>query len=400
MRLLYVSTWFPYPPDNGARTRAYNLLRQLAGVHEVHLVTFMPTATNERHLPYLRALCPSVQVVRRDPFRRDPVRALLGYFSTRPRGLASTYSREMMATVSAAIQEQRFDAVIASTVVVAPYALAQRQCRKILEEQNFLTRMMWERYKRQHDPLRRLVAWLTWRKSARYETLLFRQFDAISMVSEVDRAAVVDLMPDLWQRVSVIPNGVDLEYYSLSGEAPLPNTLIYSGPLVHNANLDAMNYFLREILPAIQAELPDVSLTITGLMDGVSVRSLPLSDRVTLSGYVDDIRPLVRRSWACVVPLRIGGGTRLKLLEALALGTPVISTTKGAEGLGLTPGREVLVADDPAAFAAETVRLLRDRSLRDELAKRGRALVEREYSWDSVGSRLNALLDATAASEC
>ncbi|HEB65696.1 MAG TPA: glycosyltransferase, partial [Chloroflexi bacterium] len=154
----------------------------------------------------------------------------------------------------------------------------------------------------------------------------------------------------------------------------------------------AMAYFLRDIYPLVRALRPQVRLRITGKTDGVPVERLPLDEDVTLTGYVDDIRPVVARSWITVVPLRVGGGTRLKILESLALGTPVVSTSKGAEGLALEDGKHLLIADTPQAFSQAVVRLLEDPHLRARLGEAGRERVRQLYDWKQIGEVLRAYL--------
>jgi glycosyltransferase involved in cell wall biosynthesis len=168
--------------------------------------------------------------------------------------------------------------------------------------------------------------------------------------------------------------------------------LIYSGALTYHANLDAMAFFLRDIFPAIKAKRPSVTLKITGNTQGAPIDRLPLVDDVQLTGYLDDIRPAVAQSWVSIVPLRVGGGTRLKILEAMALGTAVVSTSKGAEGLDVTHGENILIADDPNQFAGAVVGLLSDPALRQSLAAKAQQLVRQKYAWERCAGKLEQLL--------
>jgi glycosyltransferase involved in cell wall biosynthesis len=174
---------------------------------------------------------------------------------------------------------------------------------------------------------------------------------------------------------------------------PEPDTLIYPGALSYDANLDAMRYFLREIFPRIRAARPGVRLRITGKTTPEQRAALPSTEGVELTGYVHDIRAAVAGAWAEVVPLRAGGGTRLKVLEALAIGTPVVSTSKGAEGLDLAAGEDLLIADTPEQFAQATLKLLGDPMLRERLAARGRATVQARYDWRTIAGQLTDLVE-------
>ncbi len=154
-----------------------------------------------------------------------------------------------------------------------------------------------------------------------------------------------------------------------------------------------MQWFLTEVYPRIKQRVPNVSLTISGSTSGVDLAGLRLDESVHLSGYVEDVRPLVAGGAVCVAPIRQGSGTRLKILEAMALGTPVVATSKGAEGLGVTPGEDILLADEPVEFAAQVVRLLHDPALHEHLARNARRLVEQYYDWEQIGQRFVELVE-------
>ncbi len=391
MRILFLSTWFPYPPDNGSKIRVYHLLRALGRRHTVHLVSFSwDTArpASREALPF----CETVHAVQRSPFARGRLAQSWRFFSLTP---VVTQPLAEMQSVLAKIQaEQEFDAVVASTEVVASYALAARSIPvKILEEHNSFTRMMADRYRQATEPLQKINHFISWQKTRIYEARLLRRFDLCTMVSEADRAACYSVLPNGSGRIEVIPNGVDCTYHQMRGVEPKPHTLVYNGALTYSANYDAMRYFLAEIYPLIKRVIPDVALTITGSTHGVDLSGLQLDDSVHLTGYVQDIRAPVAQSAACVVPLRYGGGTRLKILEAMALGTPVIATAKGAEGLSVRDGEHLLLADDPPAFAERTALLLGDPALCRRLATNARQLVETKYDWQQIGQQYCQLIE-------
>jgi len=195
--------------------------------------------------------------------------------------------------------------------------------------------------------------------------------------------------------VTVIPNGVDCAHNRPGLAQSRPNALVYNGALTYSANYDAMRWFLTFVYPQIKAKQPGVSLTITGSTQGVELDGLALDSSVSLTGYVEDVRMPVTEAAVCVVPIRQGGGTRLKILEAMALGTPVVATSKGAEGLAVVDGEHLLIADEPAAFADATLRLLRDGGLRNRLTSSARALVEAKYDWAHIGRRFVDLVEET-----
>ena len=186
---------------------------------------------------------------------------------------------------------------------------------------------------------------------------------------------------------------MDLGWYSGVEAHPQADTLIFNGALTYFANYQAMAYFLERIYPLIRAECPQVRLAITGRTEGVALAALRADESVTFTGYLSDIRPLVAGSSVCIAPLLEGGGTRLKILEAMALGTPVVATSKGTEGLGATHGEHLLIADDPAEFARHTIALLKDAELRARLAVQARAFVQARYDWEPIGRQFTALVE-------
>jgi glycosyltransferase involved in cell wall biosynthesis len=236
---------------------------------------------------------------------------------------------------------------------------------------------------------------LTWWKTRRYVAALLRQFAGATVVSDRERDLLQPLAP-AHLRLAVVPNGVDTAACSGSFGDPQADTLIYPGALSYEANFDAVAHFLSAIWPRLRTVRPGVRLCVTGRAAPEQIAALPVADGVEFTGYLDDVRPAVARAWAEVVPLRKGGGTRLKVLEALALGTPVVSTSKGVEGLDLEDGRHVLVADTADAFAAATERLLGQPELRARLGEAGRHVVRQRYDWRAIGAGLDDLVHEIA----
>lgn len=394
MRLLFLSPWFPYPLDTGSRTRIYHILQALFSCHEVTLLTLDPQGWAPAEVEALAPLCQYVAMIPRDPYRRDGLRATTRFFFPRP--VVNVPFREMLCLVRRLHKEQPFEAVVSSNAVMAHYALALPGVPRILEEHNSNTRWMQDRYLEQTSRLQRLRCWLSWRKSMFYESRLFARFDLVTMTSERDASATRALLRDGHPPVALVPNGVDCEAFRPELIEPEPDTLIFGGALTYNANYEAMQFFLDQVYPQIQRECPAIRLSITGSYKGVNLDRLRLDKSVTLTGVVDDIRTVIARAQVAVVPLLTGGGTRIKILEAMALGTPVVATSKGAEGLDLTHGKQILISDGPAELSAQVIRLLRDPALRQRLAAEGRRLVEERYSWRQIGQQFVGLVEDVA----
>jgi glycosyltransferase involved in cell wall biosynthesis len=385
MKLLAISSWFPYPPDNGAKLRAYHLLTQLAGPNEVTLLSFAEPG-EERGIARLEACFERVVTVAGNPFK--PARPLgrRDLFSGIPRSYAQTYSPQMQALVDREIPGH--DVALALEIGAALYLAYRSDIPRVLDE--IEVGAMLAQYRSQPAGFARARKGLTWWKYVRFITDLVRRFDGATVVSALERNHLADMGCDM-ERIHIVANGVSRADL-LSPNVPRPGTLIYPGSITYSANLDAVQYFLAEIFPRILAVRPEVTLQVTGSTGDIDVATLSRNPAVTFTGRVDDVKPLITGSAVCVVPLRKGGGTRLKILESMALGTPVVATSKGAEGLTVTPGHDILIGDAPDTFAAQVLRVLGDRLLRTRLAANGRSLVDQGYTWDRVGTQLDALL--------
>ena len=394
MRILVLSTWFPYPPDNGAKIRAHYLMRGLAKDHELTVVAFRSPGTETKgyqDLSYDERV--QVHPVPVDPFRHVTASAAVRYASLLP--VAFWPSRLMQQTVAHLSAGQRWDAVVAVQTPVAQYALQAGAAPAVIDVDTAFSYQMRERYLTQsHSTVERVRNWVSWQKAHWYETRMFRRFRVCTLAASIESDYISKMVQTSHTDVEVVPNGVDCQHNQPGLAQTNPAALVFNGAMTYSANFDAMEYFLADIYPHIRRQVNNVSLTITGRTTGVQLSDLKLHESVRLSGYVDDIRPVIARAAVCVVPLRQGGGTRLKILEAMALGTPVVATSKGAEGLEVTPGYDILIADEPAEFAQQVINLLGDGALRHRLATNARHLVERRYDWQQIGRRFVDLVEA------
>jgi polysaccharide biosynthesis protein PslH len=397
MKILFISTWFPYPPDQGSKIRAYHLLRALAERNETILLSFQDTRIESAWLEHLKKLCPRIEIVARNPFSAGQAKRAMGWLSLRPSSVFATYSHEMAEKAIAIASEWHPDTIVALTFVAAPYALMGKDILAhpalVVDVDYLMAPILREAFQRSQGSLIRARRWLAWWKFRRYENWLYSQFDLSLTVTEHDKQEMLQLLDGRPQEVVVVANGVDTIYNQPGGVKPEPDTLVFNGALTYSANYEAMGFFLGRVFPSVQEHVPGVRLRITGKTDGVALDRLPMNEHVSLTGYLEDIRPTIAASWACVVPLLTGGGTRLKILEAMALGTPVISTRKGAEGLDATDGQHLLIADTPDRFAELTVRLLRESELRATLSSNARRLVQDKYEWAEIRRHVCGLVE-------
>lgn len=389
MKLLVVSSWFPYPPDNGSKLRAYHLLRELSKRHAITLLSFAEPG-EEKNVDGLTDICRAVRTVPGNPFKAGRLKGIRGLLSPLPRSYLQTYSPAMQSLVNEAAGAGHDQAALALQLGAALYLEPVRKSPRVFEEAEVT--VLREQFTSQRHPLKRLRYGLTWWKFARFMRRFVDRFEAATVVSDNEREQLARIGCDA-RRIAVIPNGVDAADLKIE-ETVQPDSLIYPGAVTYSANYDAVHYFLAEVFPLIRRARPEVKLAVTGATGGAPGRLDGLPDRqgVSFTGYVPDVKPVIAGSAVCVVPLRIGGGTRLKIVQSMALGTPVVSTSKGAEGLAVTPDENILIADTPQRFAEQVLRILGNPALRARLSENGRRLIERQYTWDRIALQLDAIL--------
>jgi len=388
VRLLIVSAWCPTPANNGAKQRAYALLRELASRHEVTLLTFAEEG-EESTLEEVRPWLADLEWVRGNPNKPTAAPPLPAYFGRRPASYATTFSRTM--AVAAHARAQRADAVVAMSIGSAVYFDRRHEAPTVFEEAEGAA--IHGQIASAPTRARRLARRLTWWKYGRYLARAARHFDATTVVSEAERDLLVGAGAPR-ARVAVIPNGVDLPEHGFDDSRA--RRLVYAGAPTYSANIEAVRWFASEVLPRLDGGALDVRLHVTGGHAGIDIRGLADAG-IVFEGHVADIRRFVASSAVAVVPLLSGGGTRLKILEAMAMGTPVVSTSKGAEGLDVRHGEHLLIADGGSAFARAVGQLLEDAALAARLASAGHRLVRERYTWRRIGRDLDDVVSEAVA---
>lgn len=353
----------------------------------------------QKNIPYLSEYCRTVKVVPARLYKPDILSTLQGVFSRKPISVIQTYSKEMADLVKEAVSSDSYDVLVASEVNM-PYLVSQLAAEvvgipRILDAIEIS--LAKDNYKNAPTPSQRFRNGLTWFKLKGFTKSLLQQVDACTVPSEQEKQNILEIIPE-YSNVKVIPHSLDLAHYKGSFGEPRPNSLVYTGSFTYYANLDAVDYFLKEIYPGIKHFAPEVSMQVLGNTGDVQLDQWQVDQSIAFTGLLYDVRPSLVQSWLSVVPLRMGAGTRLKIIESLALGTPVVSTSKGAEGLDVTHGKNILIADTPADFSAAVVKVLQDPSLREELSHAGRKLVEEKYSSRIMGVNFNSLLESVVHS--
>ncbi len=262
---------------------------------------------------------------------------------------------------------------------------------------NLLTLMLYDLWIDTKGLIQKQRRYWAYLKFKNYENQIYQKFDLALVCSNLDKSRAVEYINLRKEQIIAIPNGVESKLSIPQNTSDHNHKLIFNGSLSYWPNYDAMSFFLSDIFPLILEHVPDCEILITGYHDNVDTTSLSdLNGKVTLTGFVEDIHTLVSSCAACVVPLRHGAGTRLKVLEAMSVGTPVVTTSKGAEGLDVKHGEHLLVANTPQEFAYNTIQILQDQLLREKIIHEGRKLVEEVYDWRVIGQKLNESIKTLA----
>ncbi|MBC7250287.1 MAG: glycosyltransferase [Anaerolineae bacterium] len=399
MNLLFLTPQLPYPPQHGGALRAYNLIRVLAQRHQITLLSFVRSPADLDRAGPLHHCCRRIEIVPA-PLRSRWQRALSVLLSPEPDLALRLVSAEFQGRLETLLREDHFDVIQIEEIMLARYGPAlgtnvsprprlvfdTYNAEYVLQQRAFETDV--------RDPRRwvgALYSLIQWRKLRSYEARICRYFDCTVVVSEADAAALRALDPNL--PLAVVPNGVDVAHYAdylPSTDDPVlpPNSLVFTGKMDFRPNVDAVLWFVDSVLPLVRQQVPDVRFYIVGQSPLPRVQALATNPDVVVTGRVPDVRPYIAGAAVYVVPLRIGGGSRLKILEALAMGRAVVSTSLGCEGYPLTAGRELVIADEPEEFARAVVQLLRDPARRAELGRAGQRFTAERYDWGAIVSFL------------
>jgi glycosyltransferase involved in cell wall biosynthesis len=404
LRILHLSPMPPGPPRSGAQARMHGLLSHLARRHEITAVALLdPGDDAEACASALRQHCREVVLVPNPNGGGGLPKRLLQLRST-----ASLHSFERHRCSLAALQRAldgvmsrtRFDLVNVEFPYLAHYRLGGSPGAQpppvVLDAHDIAYEIVRQVARGGSSWGRRLYASVNWRKLRRDELAAFRRADGVYTCSAADRDRVLSDVPTA--RTAVVPNAADVDFYQPRPTDPPPDgrTVVFFGLLSTFPNTDGVLHFMQDIWPRIAAERPDARFKIIGARPPASVRALA-GPRVEVTGLVDDLRPHLASAAALVVPLRVGSGTRLKIVEGMAMGKAIVSTTLGAEGIDAVPGRDLLVADDPAGFAAEVIRILDDPGLAARLGCAGRRLAVERYSWGAAAQALEGFYQEVLA---
>ena len=403
MNVLWLKVGGLWPPHTGGRLRSLHILEQVARHHRVELLT--THSESDDHAGLAERLEGRAELAS-FPWRAPKhggaafAHALVRSWGTPlPVDLWRWRVPELRRAAARRLAAGTVDVCVADFLAAMPNLPFELRGVPLVHFSHNVEHSIWRRLAAvETRPWRRLALEIEWRKMRRFEALSTSRASLTLAVSDADRDCLAALAPRA--QITAIPTGVDPSYFRPGGGAETPGSLVYSGSMDWYPNEDAVLHFVTSILPRVQREVPGTTLTVVGRDPSPRLRAAAAGAGVRLTGRVDDVRPHVARAAVFVVPLRVGGGTRLKIFEALAMGKAVVSTSVGAEGLPLVPGEHFVCCDEPADFAHSVAALLNDPRRRSRLGRAGRRLVEERFSWAQVGRRFASNLEEVSWSRC
>ncbi len=387
--VLFATTRIPFPPWEGHQIRTYNLLKSVSKIHDVHLLSFVRKDEDKSHAEHLKKICASVELLEIPAEMNRPLFITLllkGILLDKPYVVRKYFSPQMLEKLQKDISRMSPDLIHFDMLPLTQYLPFCNGIPIILNEHNVESLLLQRRAGNGHTVFSRIFFSSQAKKLSRFEKWACRSAEQVLACSREDAVTLQEMSGG--RPVEVIANGVDIGYFT-PREVPEFDryNIVFVGGMGWFPNRDGMEFFLREVMPLVCKQVPQATCTIVGKPDGLSVPSR-LAGRVRLTGFVEDLRPWVWRAGVYIIPLQVGSGTRLKLLEAMAMAKPIVSTAIGCEGVEVEQNEHLLIADRPEQMADAIVRLMRDPALSEKLGQAALRRAMERYDWKVLGDRL------------
>ena len=390
MRILFLAQRVPYPPNKGDKLRSFHHIKHLSQRHQISLICLTDDEQELRYRDELMPYCQSVDIVLRSS-RMSNLRSLAYLFSSVPLTLPYFYSRQLQQRVQDKLKEHAFDLIFVYCSSMAQYVEQVKDIPRVIDFVD-VDSQKWAQYAQRSSFPKKWVYASESHRLGRYEAHLARTYQHCFLVSDRE---VADFRKQIasCETMTAIFNGVDAQAFRPSPEPYDPHAICFIGDMGYFANLETMFYFSREILPLIQHAVPDVTLYIVGRNPTAELLTFGARHQhIVVTGDVASVQPFVKKSAALVAPMQIARGVQNKILEAMAMGVPVVTNSLGFEGISAAPGQDIFVEDAPEAFAQQVIRLMQEPDLRNTLARNGRQVIEKEYAWENNLDRLEQIL--------
>lgn len=398
MKVLVITSKIPYPLTNGSSLIVYHIFKRLAVRHKIYLISFSKNSDDRKNLKYLKDIFTDIYMVDQRTEKRSFFRYLRNVFSWNTGFLMKEQHpenyREFRGKVEEVISLKHIDIVHSVSLFTAEFSFDVKECIKVLHIIDSNTLALERRISAMQGSawIKKLQEKIWYYRLKKYERRMIREFDLCITVGKQDFEVLKLLSPDA--NVFLIPNGVDTDYYYVLPKSSSGHpTLIFFGNMSFPPNVDAVMYFYREIFPLVRVGVPDVRLLVVGKSPYESIKKLGEDENVVVTGYIEDTRKYIAMADVVICPMRIGGGIKNKILEAMSLGRAVVSTSIGAEGINVTSGENILIADTPAEFADSTIKMLNDSSFRERMIRNARELINEHYTWDECSKKYEELCE-------
>jgi glycosyltransferase involved in cell wall biosynthesis len=390
MKILFVTLLLPHPhADHASSFTVFKMIRNLSRRHEISLVSFVRSEEERASAEYLKPYCARVKTVLlpQDVFMKYRVRAKL--FSMVPLAVSNSYSRKMKDTIHSLVTQDTFDIVQIEYAPMGQYISEIKDVTAVINVHDLIS-IAAKKIAENLGLSRKKLEWLADSLiSRRYEARLYRQFSKVIAISESVKRQLLACNPSL--SISVISPGVDIPDIQKSHSAGMGRRLIFMGAMWRYENIEAVLSFYHSAFARIRKKIPDVTLCIAGGSPSEEIKKLAADPAVTITGFVDDLLPYYIESDISIAPMRIGGGVQCKILDAMAAGLPVITTSQGNEGICAAPAKEIFVADTPETFAERTVELIKNSELRKTISRNAIQFVRNNFGWEQTIKRLEAV---------
>ncbi len=384
--------------DSGGKIRTGKILEQLSKHHDITLISNIEPSKDDPYLAQIDKLCSKFVPVQWKEIRKFTplffLRLFFQMFSIYPVSVLNDYSKRLQAAVEEELTKNSYDITICDFVQSALMFRNVKKIPTILFQHNVESMIAKRHIRQNNNILAKLFWWLQWKKMLWFEKKVCNRFDTVIAVSEADRNIFNKLYKT--DNIKIIPTGVDVDYYK-----PIPNykvkenSLVFCGSMDWLPNEDAMIFFIQDILPVIKKKISDVSLTVVGRNPSPHlIKIIRENPEIELTGWVEDTRPYIAQCALFIVPIRIGGGTRMKIFEAMAMGKVVVSTSIGAEGLPIDNGKNIVIEDSPIVFAQKINELLLPGNDRISVESNALELVQKNFTWSVVAKRFLDICDS------
>ncbi len=392
MKILFFANRIPYPPYRGDKLKIYNLAKRLQH-HELHLLTFAQTKEEFQYKAELEKIFKKVHLVYL-PTWRSAFNCIPGLWKDVPLQVLYFQSAEMRIRLKEVLTQDQFDAVHVQHLRMSPYFEGNISIPRILDMPDAFS-LYWSRRKQmQSNPAKKLFEHIEQQRVARYERKMLQRYNMSLVCSQEDLEYLVEKNGP--GNIRLLPNGVDLDTFSAGGHDYSHNhTLLFTGNMDYAPNIDAVIYFTREILPLVQSKYPNVRFVIAGQRPVKKVQELA-DDNIKVTGFIKDLASVYNEASVVVAPLRFGAGTQNKVLEAMAMGVPVVCSNIGFKGLGIESGEGAIMQTDAGTFAQSVIDLLSSAEMRRTVGEKGVSVIRSKFGWDAIAKQLESYLKEIA----